>query len=221
MEPGTPQNSIEKKNTIRDLPHGILDLGRQYSSRYGVPVISRVDTNIFRKHYFTYCLQCDFCHDGCCTHGVDFDLLHLDKLKPYRKALEAYTGISSDRWFRKRVTEDEEMPGGGYVRTRVEKGACIFLNRRARGCMIHAFALEQGIDYHEIKPMTDCLFPITFAEGVLYPSSEVDDDSLVCLGTGPTLYQGARNELRYYFGEDLIATLDILAEGGTVDVIDT
>ena len=35
--------------------------------------------------------------------------------------------------------------------------------------------------------------------------------TLVCAGNGPTLYQGARAELAYYFGSAFIAELDALA----------
>jgi len=54
------------------------------------------------------------------------------------------------------------------------------------------------------------LFPVTFEQGVLTASGEAADGSLVCSGDGPSLYDGAREELRYYFGSDLIAELDAL-----------
>ena len=75
------------------------------------------------------------------------------------------------------------MPGGGSVRTRVVDGACIFRDRRGRGCLVHAYCLERDLDYHTLKPLVDCLFPLTFSEGVLYPAIEVDDGSLICLDT--------------------------------------
>jgi hypothetical protein len=76
--------------------------------------------------------------------------------------------------------------------------------------MLHAFALERGLDYHEVKPMVSALFPVTFADGVLMASEEVEDGTLVCLDEGPTLYRGARAELLFYFGEALVAELDAL-----------
>ncbi len=189
----------------------IVELEGAYRSCYGVPVIARVDTRVFTTHYFTHCLECTFCHDACCSYGVDVDLYHLERLKEHQQALEAYTGIPAHRWFRKHVTKEQEMPGGGSVRTRVAGGACVFLNRRSRGCLIHAFAIEHGLDYHELKPMVDCLFPISFYDDVLCPADEVCEDSLICLRTGPTLYDGQRGELRYYFGEQFVHELDAVA----------
>jgi hypothetical protein len=66
------------------------------------------------------------------------------------------------------------------------------------------------MDYHELKPMVCSLFPLTFGEGLLQASDEAGDSSLICIGTGPTLYEGARAELRYYFGDDLVGELDEL-----------
>ena len=58
--------------------------------------------------------------------------------------------------------------------------------------------------------MVDCLFPLTFSEGLLCPADEVVDRELVCGEQGPTLYRGVREEVRYYFGDDCIAALDAL-----------
>jgi hypothetical protein len=41
----------------------------------------------------------------------------------------------------------------------------------------------------------------------------VDDRSLICLDTGPTLYRGVRDELGYYFGESLLVALDAVEAG--------
>ena len=76
--------------------------------------------------------------------------------------------------------------------------------------MIHSFCLQNAIDYHDLKPMVSCLFPVTFGEGLLSPATEVDDKTLRCLGKGRSLYAGARSELQYYFGPELISELDAL-----------
>ena len=34
--------------------------------------------------------------------------------------------------------------------TRVEGGACVFLSRDTRGCMLHSFALGRGLDYYDM-----------------------------------------------------------------------
>ena len=100
------------------------------------------------------------------------------------------------------------MPGGATTRTRTEKGACVFLNRKGRGCLLHAWCLERGIEPRELKSMVDFLFPLTFDDGLLHPSEEADDGTLVCLDLGPSLYRGLRGELEYYFGGDFVKVLD-------------
>jgi hypothetical protein len=188
----------------------ILTLPRAFPSRDGVPVIARVDRRIFSDRYFTHCLQCGFCHDWCCSHGVDVELPRVEAMRRHAPALEAYTGVPRKRWFAPGVERDADFPGGGARRTRVENGRCVFLNRAGRGCRIHAFCVEQGMDYHEMKSIVDCLFPVTFAGDLLCAADEVTDGELVCMDQGPTLYRGARAELAYYFGDACIAALDAL-----------
>ena len=185
-------------------------LSQPYPCRYGAPVISTVDPAIFTRRYFTHCLECTFCHDACCAYGVDYDWRVRRNLEAHAQALEAFTGIASGRWFTGPGTPDASMPGGGSVRTAVDDGACVFLNRQSRGCRIHAYALGAGVDYHDLKSIVDCLFPLTWEGRVLGLSEEVADSSLICLDTGPTLYRGVREELRYYFGDGLTAELDRL-----------
>jgi len=185
----------------------IVRLPRAFPSRDGVPVIQRVDTRIFTTRYFTHCLRCGFCHDWCCSHGVDVELPRATAILEHAEALEAFTGIGRDRWFEPGVNRDPEFPGGGARRTRVEDGACVFLRREGRGCLVHAYCLERGIDYHHLKSMVDCLFPITFEGDLLCAADEVTDGELACLDQGPSLFRGAEPELRYYFGADGVAAL--------------
>ena len=190
----------------------IKQLRQAYPSRDGTPIISHVDPNIFVKRYFTYCLDCTFCHDACCFYGADVDLENVQRIEAHAEALEAHTNVPRSEWFSGDVFEDDEFAGGGHTRTKLERGACAFLNRNGRGCLIHSFSIDQQIDYHALKPMVCCLFPITFDDGLLHPSSEIEDGSLICMGDGPTLYEAVRSEILYYFGEAMIAELDALAE---------
>jgi hypothetical protein len=185
-----------------------LSLSRAYPCRYGAPTIATVDPAIFTRCYFTHCLQCTFCHDACCVYGVDFDWRVKRNLDTHAAALESFTGIPRSAWFSGDATPDASMPGGGSDRTAVVNGACVFLNRESRGCRIHAFALAAGVDYHDVKAIVDCLFPLTWEGEALGPAEEVLDSSLICLDQGPTLYRGVREELRYYFGDALVTELD-------------
>ena len=188
----------------------IHPLSRPYASRWGAPVVDRVDPAIFRKRYFVQCMQCTYCFDSCCQYGVDVDVTNVARLEAVADDLEAYTGVPRDRWFTGEWTADAEMPGGKNTRTRVEGGACVFRNRAGRGCMIHSFALARGRDYHELKPMVSILFPITFDYGLLHPSNEIEDRSLQCIDDGPSLYRGVRDEIAWYFGDALVSELDAL-----------
>jgi hypothetical protein len=190
----------------------LAPLRQPYRSRYGEPVIDRVDRRIFELQYFTHCLQCGFCHDQCCEHGVDVDHWHYRQIMHHADALEHFTGIRRERWFEPDWEDDDEVPGGTTTRTRVRKGACVFLKREGRGCQIHAYCLERGLDYHDLKSVVDCLFPLTFGNGLLCPADEVVDRTLVCSGVGPTLYRGLRHELAYYFGEAFLQECDRLEE---------
>lgn len=187
-----------------------IALPRDFPSRYGVPVLRAVHPDIFRLTYFTHCLQCTFCNDWCCQFGVDVDRRHAERILAHAADLEAYLGIPRERWFTSEREPDPEAPGGESWRTAVVDGACVFLNRGGRGCRLHAFCLERGIDHHELKSIVDGLFPLTFEAGVLCPALEAEENELVCMGTGPTLYRGIREEVRYYFGDELIAVLDAM-----------
>lgn len=186
----------------------LLRLPRPFPSRYGQPVILRVDPAIFRRRYFTACLDCGFCFDACCEHGVDVDEWHYRRIMQQADGLEAFTGIPRGAWFEERVEEDAQVPGGATRRTAVWDGWCVFLDREGRGCLLHRFAVRTGLDHRDLKSLVDCLFPLSFYDGVLCAAEDVADGTLVCLDTGPTLYRGQREELRYYFGDDFVQALD-------------
>ncbi len=186
----------------------IRPLSRAYPTRWGAPVVDRVDTAVFQRTYFMNCMQCTYCHDSCCQYGVDVDVENVARLEEHAEGIARFTGVPRERWFTDEWVDDKEFPGGRQTRTRVEDGACVFRNRKGRGCMLHSYALERGIDYHHLKPMVSALFPLTFDYGLLHPSNEIVDRSLQCIDDGPTLYRGVRDEVAWYFGKDLVVELD-------------
>jgi hypothetical protein len=190
----------------------ITQFEKSYPSCYGAPVIASVDTDIFTLRYFTKCMQCTFCNDACCTSGVDIDVVNVARIEAHADAIERFVGIPRARWFTEEFTNDPEFPGGVHTRTAVVGRGCVFLDQSAegRGCMLHKFGIENGIDYHDLKPMVSALFPLTFDDGLLHPSDEARDGSLVCLRTGATLYRGVRDELLHYFGKGLVSELDAM-----------
>ena|SRR5688572_13818609 len=191
----------------------IIPLSQSYPSRYGSPVIDRVDTRVFEYRYFAHCMACNFCKDWCCWHGADVDAENGERIAASASDLEQFTQTSREEWFDDSETcEDDEAPGKIWLRTSVKNGACVFLNPNGRGCMLHSFSLQRNMDYHDLKPLVCAIFPLTFEEGLLIHADEVEDEELVCAGEGPSLYHGVRAELLYYFGSPFVEELDRLEQ---------
>ena len=190
----------------------VIALGRDYPSIFAAPVIRAVDGGVFALRYFTHCMECGFCNDQCCNYGVDIDLANMERLRALGPSFEAFAGTPQSEWFAAGVVEDREFPSGRHGRTRAVDGKCIFAGRQGRGCKIHAYCMEKSLDYHLYKPMVSILFPLTFEDGVLVPSPEAVDGSLICSGDGPSLYDGVRGELAHFFGRELDAALDKLRD---------
>ena len=180
-------------------------------AREGAPVVRAVDDAIFTRHYFGHCMRCAFCADACCTHGVDVSVVERDRILARSGELAPLVSLPPERWFVEGLVDDPDFPGGAATRTAVVDGACVFLRRDRRGCLIHGALLANGEDYHTLKPMVSTLFPVTFGDGALLCSEELFDGTLACAGDGPTAYEMARSELAYYFGAELVTELDALA----------
>ncbi len=189
----------------------LVALSRSYTAAGGAPTIAAVEREIFERRYFARCMACGFCADSCCAYGVDVDGRVEAALLAEAAAIEAHTGVAVEDWFRGAAVADHDAPGGTFRRTAVRDGYCVFHTPGGRGCMLHSYAIATGRDYHALKPMVSTLFPVTFGDGALVVSDELEDGSLVCSGVGPTAYEAARDELAYYFGESLVSELDALA----------
>jgi len=189
----------------------MIALSREFPSIFGAPAIHTVDERIFTLRYFARCMDCGFCGDQCCNYGVDIDWANMEHLRSLGRDFEAFVGVPHEAWFTPEIVHDPEFPSGAYARTRSVGGKCVFADRQGRGCRIHAYCLERGLDYHLYKPLVSILFPLTFEYGALVPSPETLDNTLACNGKGETLFNGVRDELLYYFGKGFIAELDALA----------
>jgi Fe-S-cluster containining protein len=172
-------------------------------------VLKTVDTDIFSMRYFGRCMQCTFCMDSCCQYGCDVTLNERDRILALAAELQPFIASPPERWFSTDVKADPDYDGGHYVRSQVERGACVFLSQDGRGCGIHRFALQTGRDYHQLKPLVCCLFPVTWDHGLLRPSYDMTDD-LACKGEGPIIYDLAREEIEVVFGTPLVLELDRL-----------
>lgn len=198
----------------------LLPLSRPYTASVGAPTIAAVDPAIFARRYFAVCMSCTFCHDGCCVHGVDVDERVAVAILAQADRIEAAVGRPSSEWFAGPPERDDEAPGGASRRTAVRDGYCVFHDGQGRGCLLHAYAVASGQDYHDLKPMVSTLFPLTFGEGALLLSDELEDGTLVCANTGPTAYEAARSELAFYFGDALVGELDRLASQSLPNALD-
>ena len=145
-------------------------------------------------------MGCSYCHDSCCQYGADVDGANVvPRVEAHADELERFTGVRRDRWCggpEVEWTDDASSPAAGRRARASRTARASSAAARARGCMLHTFALERGIDYHELKPMVCSLFPVTFDGGLLHPSNEIEDRSLQCIDDGPTLYKGVRERDR-------------------------
>ena len=193
-------------STVLSQEASILPLEKEYVS--GNLAISFVHRDIFLKTYFARCLECNFCHDWCCSFGADIDIQNVEKIQQHREKILQFVRPPEGEWFEREYTYYEEYAGNEYTRINTQGPRCVFISKDQRGCGLHRYAISKGMDYHEIKPLVCILFPLSFEEGILLVAPELDDNSLVCAGAGASAYQSLRSEMQYYFGQELVEELD-------------
>ena len=96
-------------------------------------------------------------------------MLHVPALEMHAAGLEARTGIPRDRWFTGEYSPDPEMPGGGSLRTGWSTVPAYSAPARARMPRAPVRSRARHRLSHA-QTIIDCLFPLTFSEGVLYPA---------------------------------------------------
>ena len=197
---------------MAEFSYEAFKLSKSYTSIEGTPTIDSVDLNIFRLSYFSACLSCTFCGHSCCNWGVDIDVENVERIRQRKDELEAYLGTKWDDWFTGEWEVTPDYPGGKATRTKVVNGSCVFQNRENGACKLHSFALDQGFDYHVIKPLISSLFPITFGDGLMCLGEELYEGSLICQGNGPSCYDAQRSEILHYWGAELVAELDAIRD---------
>ena len=207
-----------KANSARSMLHSTLlvqnatvfPLSKEYIS--GTMAISFVHRDIFLKTYFAHCLECNFCHDWCCSFGADIDVQNVEKIQQRKDEILQFVQLPEGEWFDEEYTYYEEYAGNEYTRINTQGSRCVFISKDQRGCGLHRYAISKQMDYHEIKPLVCILFPLSFEEGILFIAPELDDNSLVCAGAGPSVYRSIRSELEYYFGSEFIHELDTIEQ---------
>jgi len=198
---------------------GMIELSHPYTSRNGSPTIDRVDPRIFTIKYFSDCMSCSFCFDLCCQYGCNISPLDQANILKHATALETRVGRPASEWFDDEWETSVDFPGGRVMRTRLYEGGlrrqqiCVFAGQGGRGCILHAYALENGLSPYDVKPEDCHLFPIIYENGTLMPAVEIDEGSLICQGGGETLFRSLSASLAHYFGDALIEELKVIEAG--------
>ncbi|HEY4060165.1 MAG TPA: DUF3109 family protein [Kofleriaceae bacterium] len=147
--------------------------------------------------------------DACCQYGCDVDLAERDAIlaraEQIRPLLNA--DVKNVPWFGSEVEYDKDYPSGAVVRTEVHNDGCLFLSHEKRGCAIHRASIEQGWDFHGVKPAICRLFPLSYEEDAIVIADEFPEYSCAHVD-GPSLYRISRDAIAAIFGEDLIVALD-------------
>ena len=147
--------------------------------------------------------------DACCQYGCDVDLHEREAIlareAQIRPLLRAE--VQGKRWFDDEIVEDADYPSGKVVRTEVHEDGCLFLAHDRRGCAIHRASLEQGWDFHGVKPAICRLFPISYEEDTIVIADEFPEYSCAHV-EGPSLYRITRDALGQIFGDDLVRAMD-------------
>lgn len=147
--------------------------------------------------------------DACCQYGCDVDLLEREAILARAPQIRSLLRdeVKDARWFDPEEEADADYPSGVVVRTEVHNGGCIFLAHDLRGCAIHRASIEQGWDFHGVKPAICRLFPISYEEDAIVIADEATEYSCAHV-EGPTLYRITRDALGAIFGPELVVALD-------------
>ena len=96
--------------------------------------------------------------------------------------------------------------------------SCIFLSQNTSGenhCSIHAYAIDAGINWMDIKPV-DCIqYPLAVfqerGKTILAPQTTSFLSHLPCheSGLGPWMYQSMESTIRFLLGGEFFEALDL------------
>jgi len=168
--------------------------------------IKEINQSLFIKKYLANCIGCSFCDDICCSYGCPADLVEVDRIISYADQLETIINIPSSSWFKNEITVNPDYPSGKVRYTKVYNNKCVFHKNGYRGCLLHSFCIEKGIDIHLLKPMVCCLFPVTWEKECLLASEFLEE--LPCKDSGISIFEAQKNELMFYLGGSFVTELE-------------
>jgi hypothetical protein len=189
-----------------------ITLSKPYPSRYGLPVVDGIDTDIFSTRYPSFGCMGMHCNDICCSGGAVMDIIAFNKLKAFSGCKEfekmVWEGLAFEKY--------PYYPGGMGCYTPIVEGMCIFKNRASRGCGIHSLCVKNGIEVRELKFFACCIFPVEVNRvqdepHILTVGYELRHEGFDfdCKFAGDsTVYECAREDIDYYFGRELVDVMD-------------
>lgn len=148
-----------------------------------------IDNLVFDTEYLDVYYKCEGCrrrnHKAFCCNGYDVELTAHD-VEVVEKHLSEVV-----KMFPKldKVLEADYFWGYGddfeRVLSRKDNEDCVFLLPGSKGCMLHAYALENGLDPIDVKPYICSLYPVV----VIVIGDEIvvttfNEESRVVLETG-------------------------------------
>lgn len=192
----------------------IIKLQKNFTNHAEFPIINKIDTLIFSTRYPKK--ECSpQCNNVCCSGGATMDIYTFNKLLKHRHA----PIFRSIVWEGYSFQDDPDSPGGKGCYTRFYNNRCMFQNSDW-GCSIHTYCLQNSIDVHELKFFTCCLFPVevnkidgvknilTAGYELRYPQFDIP-----CKKNGDiSVYESAKNDIQYYYGEELIYEIEKLRD---------
>jgi hypothetical protein len=108
------------------------------------------------------------CNDACCRYGCDVDKASYDLLKENKKLIKNTIGGSFSKLFSGKQANDEEYPGGSFIRSKKAKetGYCIFHKVKSTGCNLYELVSNNKLPIQAI-PLICRLYPLEWGDGEL------------------------------------------------------
>jgi hypothetical protein len=154
------------------------------------------------------------CSSACCSGGVYADIADRDRILADKEIIKKYMdgtqSLDDATWFDAIDEEDDDFPSGWCVGTSVVNDKCVFLNS-AGHCSLQSAAMGEGKHKWFWKPFYCVLYPVEVSSKVVSFDPMLQDEETCCTlkdtFTVP-LFEGCREELVYFLGEDGYALIE-------------
>lgn len=109
--------------------------------------------------------ECAFgaCASSCCSDGCRLCYEDMVEIGPYMAEVSRRRGLVM-AGLKLRFMGEPDEPGyeslRGFLDNKHGGGGCAFQDAQSRGCVLHAEALDLGLDWRRMKPFTCVLYPV-------------------------------------------------------------